>query len=142
MFRTDHQRGVTLFELLVTLAIISIVTAFAVPARRATQDRAAVSAASRELSLLLATAREVAVARGAAAVHLDSAEVALRLTAPGTDPTVVGLGEMYGVTLTSTRDSLAFDAGGLGRGAANLRVVLARGHARDTVVVSRLGRVR
>jgi hypothetical protein len=37
---------------------------------------------------------------------------------------------------------MAFGASGLGYGAANLRVVVRRGAASETVYVSRLGRVR
>jgi hypothetical protein len=54
----------------------------------------------------------------------------------------LALGARYGVRLAATRDSMAYVAPGLGHGAANLRVVLTRGLAADTIVVSRLGRVR
>jgi hypothetical protein len=46
------------------------------------------------------------------------------------------------VRLAATRDSMAYLPLGLGYGAANLRAVLTRGRASDTVFVSRLGRVR
>jgi hypothetical protein len=46
------------------------------------------------------------------------------------------------VSLSTSRDSLAFDVRGLGYGAANLTLVARRGAAADTLVVSRLGRVR
>jgi hypothetical protein len=46
------------------------------------------------------------------------------------------------VALEATRDSLAYGPDGLGVGAANLRLVLRRGAAADTLSVSRLGRVR
>ena len=52
------------------------------------------------------------------------------------------LGHAHGVTLASSRDSLAFDVRGLGYGAANLTLVARRGRAAETLVVSRLGRVR
>jgi len=135
-------RGVTLLELVVVLVLLGVVTAIALPARRAALDRAALSSASRELVLLLGHAREVAVARGSAAVRLDSVRGTVRLTAPGAPAVEAELASLYGVQLGSTRDSLAFDARGLGHGAANLRIVLRRGHAADTIVVSRLGRVR
>jgi hypothetical protein len=47
-----------------------------------------------------------------------------------------------GVTVEATRDSLAYGPDGLGVGAANLRLILRRGGAADTLSVSRLGRVR
>ena len=52
------------------------------------------------------------------------------------------LGHAHGVSLVTTRDSIAFDARGLGYGAANLTLVARRGAAADTLVVSRLGRTR
>jgi hypothetical protein len=52
------------------------------------------------------------------------------------------IGRLFGVQLEATRDSLAYDARGLGSGAANLTFVIVRGITKDTVAVSRLGRVR
>ena len=52
------------------------------------------------------------------------------------------LGQGYGVRLTATRDSMAFDAHGLGVGVANLSLVARRGRFADTLFVSRLGRLR
>jgi hypothetical protein len=46
------------------------------------------------------------------------------------------------VRLSTSRDSIAFDVRGLGYGAANLTLVARRGSAAETLVVSRLGRVR
>jgi hypothetical protein len=48
----------------------------------------------------------------------------------------------HGVRLSASRDTMAYAPPGVGHGAANLRVILTRGRAADTVVVSRLGRVR
>jgi hypothetical protein len=46
-----------------------------------------------------------------------------------------------GLTMRTTRDSLAYAPSGLGYGAANLRVIVSRGRSADTITVSRLGRV-
>ena len=48
----------------------------------------------------------------------------------------------YGVRISASRDSMAFDARGLGMGAANLSLVARRGRAVDTLFLSRLGRIR
>jgi hypothetical protein len=48
----------------------------------------------------------------------------------------------HGVRITATRDSMAYDARGLGTGAANLSLVIRRGRVTDTLYVSRLGRIR
>jgi hypothetical protein len=52
------------------------------------------------------------------------------------------IGFAHGVRLGGTRDSLTYDPRGLGRGAANLSIVVRRGTIAETVFVSRLGRVR
>jgi hypothetical protein len=52
------------------------------------------------------------------------------------------LGAVHGVTLSATRDSMAYAPSGMGYGAGNLRLVLRRRAAAETVFVSRLGRVR
>jgi hypothetical protein len=52
------------------------------------------------------------------------------------------LRSVFGVRLSASRDSMAYDARGLGLGAANLSLVIRRGAAAETVFVSRLGRVR
>jgi hypothetical protein len=52
------------------------------------------------------------------------------------------LGDSHGVSMWSSRDSMAYAPNGLGYGASNLTLVLRRGAAVETVSVSRLGRVR
>ena len=71
--------------------------------------------------------------------------VTLRLLRAAVPVATLWLGKLIldtGVRLAATRESTAFGGDGLGYGAANLRVVVRRGAAADTVVVSRLGRVR
>lgn len=139
---TGTRRAATLLELLVALAVLLALGGLGLTGWGHLRDRAATAAASRELATLLAGARELAVAHGTATLHLDTAARAARLLAPGAPPVLHALGAVHGVRLAATRDSIAFDARGLGRGVANLRVVLSRGAAADTLVVSRLGRVR
>ena len=52
------------------------------------------------------------------------------------------LASSHGVSLTVSRDSMAYAPNGLGYGASNLTVILRRGAAAETIFVSRLGRVR
>ena len=49
---------------------------------------------------------------------------------------------IYGVTLSTNRDSAVYDARGLGYGVSNLTVVIRRAALVDTLTMSRLGRVR
>jgi hypothetical protein len=49
---------------------------------------------------------------------------------------------VHGVRLAATRDSMTYYPDGLALGGANLSIVLSRGAAADTVIVSREGRVK
>lgn len=136
------RTALTLAELLLALAIAGVLLALALPPIAAAGDRAAVRAAARDIESAFAAARVEALARRSPVwVVLDSGARTLTLRGPG-GTRVRALGSIYGVALRATRDSMSYDGRGLGWGAANLTVVVARGRARDTVVVSRLGRVR
>jgi prepilin-type N-terminal cleavage/methylation domain-containing protein len=137
------RRATTLPELLIVLGLLGLVAAFAVRAGVPLLDAARVRSAADELRSAYATARELAALRSErAAVRIASATgtvvVHLRTDTALRRP----LGALYGVRLTPSRDSMAYAASGLGWGAANLQVVVARGAAAETVAVSRLGRVR
>jgi hypothetical protein len=91
----------------------------------------------------LARARDEALARHVVVgVRVDTGQATVVLRAHGDRIALYALGHAHGVSLSTTRDSIAFDARGLGYGAANLTLVARRGTAADTLVVSRLGRVR
>lgn len=136
-------RGVTLPELLVAVTLIGILAALAFGGTARIVDEARARGAAADVRNAFGLARRVAMLRGErAAVRLDTARarVAVHLRAD----TILRrpLGHVFGVRLAVTRESTAFGGDGLGYGAANLRVVVRRGAAAETVVVSRLGRVR
>jgi Tfp pilus assembly protein FimT len=137
------RSGTTLVELVVVTAVIGLLCLIAAPRATALLDSAHVRGAAVELSAAFGTARELAVLRGGlTAVTLDSTDATVVVRAGADTTHVRRLHALYGVTLRATRDSMAYAATGLGHGASNLRVVLARGAASETVTVSRLGRVR
>jgi Tfp pilus assembly protein FimT len=136
-------RGATVAELLVALTVAGVLAAVAVRGVARVVNEARARGAAADVRVALATARRVAVLRGErAAVRLDTAlgTVAVHLRAD----TVLrrAVGPLHGVRMSVTRESTAYGGDGLGYGAANLRVVLRREAAAETVVVSRLGRVR
>ena len=130
-------------ELVVALTITGIVLAIAIPRTRDSLDRLTVHAAASDVRATLRYARGIALAgNSAVAVVVDSAGGVLRVRR-GTETLLErGIGHAHGVRLARTRDSMTYDVRGLGRGAANLSVILRRGSAAETVFVARLGRVR
>jgi prepilin-type N-terminal cleavage/methylation domain-containing protein len=140
---TTERHGFSLAEMLVVLLVIAILLALGIPHLSGAADRAATRAAARELGSLLAGARQRAIhLRAPVVVSLDTAAGIVRIWTDTTVFTNRSLSAAYGVVLSATRDSLAYDARGLGIGAANLSVAVRRGRAAETVFVSRLGRVR
>jgi prepilin-type N-terminal cleavage/methylation domain-containing protein len=136
-------RGYTVLELLIVMMITGIVLSISIPRGRLMLDRLSVHAAASDVMSVLNTARTLARAgRSPVAVDIDSANGVLRVRR-GTDVLLArDVGQAHGVSVGRTRDSLTYDPRGLGRGAANLSVIIRRRAAAETVVVSRLGRVR
>lgn len=137
------RKGFSLAESVVTLVIAGVLLTIAVPRFSAMQDAAATRSAAADLDALFATARHLAITRRTTvAIRLDTVRADVEVRSAAAPLVRRALGATYGVSMSTTRDSSAYDARGLGYGAANLTVVLRRGRAVDTMVVSRLGRVR
>lgn len=137
------RSGTTLAELLIALVIISIVGAFGMATSQRTAARRAVLSAGREAEAAFATATRNAIATSRpTAIRLNAATHELIVYAGSDTIQRLQPEARHGVTFTSTRDSMAYDANGLGVGAANLTLRLIREPAAETLVVSRLGRVR
>lgn len=137
------RRGASLPELLLVLSIVGIVTRLALPAVRGAEDRLVAEGAAAVAVRALLDARHHAVRRSErTALLMDTAAARLRVVAGAETVAVHELGPVFGVALSTTRDSIAWNALGLGYGAANARVIVRRGAAAETITVSRLGRVR
>ena len=144
MRRRPHDRlGITLAELCLVISIIGLMTLIASRQLVLYLDRAAARSAVAEAASVVVRARDEAIAqRAMTTVRVDTSSAALELRARGLPFSRTALGHAHGVRLSSNRDSLMFDVRGLGFGAANLTMVARRGSAAETLVVSRLGRVR
>lgn len=142
-YRPAQRPALTLLELVIVLMIISLISIIAVRELGHYLDRIAARSAVAEAAEVIQQARDEALARHAiVSVSIDTANAELALRERGRELAVHALGHAHRVKLATTRDSLAFDVRGLGYGASNLTLVAKRGRAAETLVVSRLGRVR
>lgn len=142
-YRPAARPALTLLELVIVLMIIGLLSIVAVRELGRYLDRIAARAAITEAAEVIQQARDEALARHTVvSVRIDTAADQLALRERGRALAVHALGHAHRVAITATRDSLVFDVRGLGYGASNLTLVATRGHAAETLVVSRLGRVR
>lgn len=139
----QSRYGFTLVESTVVVALIAALTAITVPRAAQFIDGIEVRGAVTEIESMLSLARHTAIARGSQiAFDIDIPRRSVSIRA-GTDvlrTREVGLA--HGVMLSANRSSITYSPIGVGYGAANFSLVVSRGRVVDTVVVSRLGRVR
>lgn len=135
--------GFTLFEITVTLCIMSILSAIAMPTARELIDRIHVHGAVMEIESLFSSARHIAIARSTqTTVEIDPLGRAIYVIV-GADTVRKGeIGADHNVLLSASRVRMSYSATGMGYGAANLSVFVQRNSSADTVFVSRLGRLR
>lgn len=125
------------------LVVVGMLGSIAVVRVSAFRDRLSVRAAVAETVSTFALARRWSVTRASrTAVTIDTLDATLTVRSFGDTVMRRNLGRAHGVTLAATRDSMAYAPNGLGYGASNLSIMVRRGAITDTIVVSRLGRVR
>lgn len=137
------KRGFNVVELTVVLAVIAILSAIVLPRAAGFIDAFEVRGAVTELDALFSTARHVAIARAAqATLEIDPARGVVSVHVGSDTVQKREIERAHGVTLLSTRTSITYSPTGIGYGAGNLTLIVARNLAADTIYVSRLGRVR
>ena len=137
------RRGASLIELVVVLAAIGVLCAIGASRLLRHLDRTHVRHATDEIVAMLATARTTAVAREIhVTARFEAARSVVTVIAGADTIAMRAIGDLHGVRLRSNRDSTVYGPTGLGYGAANQTLVLERGRAIDSIVISRLGRVR
>lgn len=144
----DRRRtGVALPDLIITLAILSILAVIAAPHLREASEAMAVRSARDAAAGELERARVLAIARGSARVIVDPATAELRVEAPpGTAAGSPLRLDVFSATvsvdgLTSGTASLDFNAIGIGQ-TANRTIRFHRGGQESRISLSLYGRVR
>ena len=146
---SSRTRGFTLLELMIGLAILSLMTLTAIPSISRIGDRAQVKSGRTALVNHLAAARQAAQHGGRLVVFKVSggrvwSEAEPRLVAAfsstrDTVGAVTDLAVEYRLSVSSTLDSIVFDPKGYGTGNGIVR--LTRGASTDSLVVTGLGSV-
>ena len=131
-------------EVLIVLAIVSLIATLAVARTTGWADRLAVLRASSELRSFYGRARYGAIL-GTARVRIQVSDDSLRAVYEGVRDSVFMVQpgpSRHGVALTASRHLLRVAANGFGRGASNTKLILTRGEAAESLTVSRLGRMK
>jgi prepilin-type N-terminal cleavage/methylation domain-containing protein len=137
------RRGTTLPELIVVVTIVGVLAAIATTRTVRLRDRLSVRAAATEAVSTFALARRWSLSRATrTAITIDTSDASLVVRSYSDTISRRSLGSSHNVTMSASRDSMAYAPNGLGYGASNLTIVLRRGAAAETIFVSRLGRVR
>ena len=137
------RRAFTIIELTITLCILSILSAIAMPWAGKLLDRVRVRGAVVEIESLFGSARHIAIARSAqTTVDIDTVTQAILVSVGGDTVRAARIAADHDVRIGATRSRLSYSPTGMGYGASNLSVFVQRNAAVDTVFVSRLGRLR
>jgi prepilin-type N-terminal cleavage/methylation domain-containing protein len=141
--RDSTRAGFSMIEVTMVIAIASVLFAITLPAAWRFVDRIEVRGAVTEIESLFSLARHVAIARGSQ-VNLEIDPVAQAITIRSATELIRTreIGTAHGVTLAANRTSITYTPTGVGYGAANFSLMVSRNRAADTIIVSRLGRVR
>jgi type IV fimbrial biogenesis protein FimT len=137
------RHAFTIVELTVTICILGVISAIAMPSVGKLLDSVHVRGAVLEIESLFSGARHIAIARSAqTTVDIDTVDQAIYVSVGVDTLRKREIGRDHGVRLSATRVRMSYSATGMGYGAANLSVYVRRSSFVDTVFVSRLGRLR
>src|ERR1700693_3082171 len=133
------RHAFTIVELTVTICILGVISAIAMPSFGKLLDSIHVRGAVLEIESLFSGARHIAIARSAqTTVDIDTVDQAIYVRVGVDTVRKREIGRDHGVRLSATRVRMSYSATGMGYGAANLSVSVRRSSFVDTVFVSRL----
>ena len=137
------RHAFTIVELTVTICILGVLSAIAMPWAGELLDRVRVRGAVVEIESTFSGARHIAIARSAqTTVDIDTVTQTIYVSVGADTLRKREIGADHGVQLSASRVRMSYSATGMGYGAANLSVFVGRNASADTVFVSRLGRLR
>jgi prepilin-type N-terminal cleavage/methylation domain-containing protein len=138
-----NRAAFTIIEVVIVMTITAILASITIPRAGRFIDGIEVRGATTEAVSMFSLARHYAIAHGTqATLDIDPTARILSIKSSGQTVETRDLGVAHGVNIDTNRTSITYSAIGVGYGAANFSMVLSRGRAADTIVVSRLGRVR
>lgn len=140
------RRGFSLIELVTAIVLIGIMAAFFLPRLTGELVRRNVRSARAAVTTMHAKARATAIYRGRAVSLVRSGnEMVILSTHPVTGAVdTVDRRDFfgaYGVTISSSRDVLAFDPRGLGTEGSATTIVVSRSGYTDSVQVTPVGSI-
>jgi prepilin-type N-terminal cleavage/methylation domain len=137
------RAGFTIIEVVIVTTISAIVATITIPRAGGFIDGIEVRGATTEAVSMFSLARHYAIAHGAqTTLDIDPAARTLSIKSSSQTFETRDLGAAHGVSIGTNRTSITYSPIGVGYGSANFTMVLSRGRAADTIIVSRLGRVR
>lgn len=137
------RKAFTIVETTAVVTVMAALTAITLPRAAGFIDRIEVRGAVAEIESMFSLARHAAIARGArVTLEIDPVTGTISVHAANGLLRSREVGDAHGVTLSANRTTITYSPIGVGYGAANASLIVARGRVVDTVVISRLGRVR
>jgi prepilin-type N-terminal cleavage/methylation domain-containing protein len=145
-----NRRGFSLMELFVVIVVIGLMLDVALPYLRTSTTKGAVRGAADAVTALHAVARMGAIQRGRTAKLVipsganTAFVVANKVTSSGVDTLgkVLNLASQFGVTITSTSDTISFSPRGIGSFSSAITIIISKSGFSDTLKVSRGGRLQ
>jgi Tfp pilus assembly protein FimT len=140
------EQGFQLIELFTAIVIVGLLAAFGYPKLQQGLLKANVRTAVSAVMAMHDRARARAVASGRTSkLVLTSGNFKVISSNAVTGATVTwttqNVASQYGVTITPSRDTLAFDARGLGTETTATTIIVSNAAARDTVNITAIGRI-
>src|SRR3954467_14751482 len=137
------REAFTIIESTLVICLICLLGAIAAPGVSKLLDAIEVREAAIEVETMFSSARHLAIARGAqASVEIDTSRRVVAVIIGQDTLRKRELGKDHRIELKATRSSVTYSPIGVGYGAANVTFIVKRNASFDSVVVSRLGRVR